>query len=63
MSQPLPIATALLDIDKAALAQAKRWGLIDDQGQLWCIKECGRLGQLPSLCCPTCLEGVRRGWR
>lgn len=50
-----------LPIDQAALSLAKKWELIDANGQLWCIKGCGRAGQLPHLCCVVCITRHRRG--
>jgi hypothetical protein len=62
MTDPTPLGK-LLPIDEAALSFAKRWGLIDDQGQLWCSKRCGRAGRLPSLCCSVCLAAHQAGQR
>jgi len=43
-------------IELAALAYARKWRLIDGQGQIWCANEhCQRLALLPSLHCPICL--------
>jgi len=62
MSDPEHVSK-LLPIDEAALSFAKRWGLIDDQGQLWCSKRCGRAGRLPHLCCSVCLAAHQAGQR
>lgn len=59
-SSPAPLS-AVLPTDQAAIAYAKKWSLIDDQGQLWCIRGCGRAGQLPHLCCVVCIAAWRRG--
>lgn len=62
MNAPAPLS-ASLPMDEAALALARKWDLIDDQGQLWCIRGCGRAGKLPSLCCTVCLDAHRKGGR
>lgn len=62
MTDPAPVGK-LLPIDEAALAYARKWHLIDDQGQLWCMKRCGRAGRLPSLCCSVCLAAHQAGQR
>ncbi len=50
-------------IDRAAIEYAKKWELIDDNGQLWCIRGCGRAGRLPHLCCTICITRHRTGQR
>lgn len=60
MTAPEPVAKAF-PLDAAALSYAKKWKLIDDQGQLWCSRGCGRAGQLPHLCCAVCIAAWRRG--
>ncbi len=62
MSDQAPTA-APLPIHEAAAAMARRFGLINADGQVECIKACGRLATLPSLCCAECLDWRRRGYR
>ena len=60
---PSSLGDALGAINDAAMSHARKWGLIDAEGQLWCIKECGRKGMLPHLCCPFCIAAWREGDR
>lgn len=67
---PAPVAPppysslgGLLDIDDCAIAMARRFGVLNPDGTVRCLRECGRLGQLPSLLCAPCLAVHRRGWR
>jgi len=53
----------LLPLDEAALALARKWKLIADDGRVLCIRGCGRPATLPSLCCRECLAARRGGWR
>lgn len=50
-------------IERAAIEYAKMRKLIDDNGQLWCMKGCGRAGRLPHLCCTICITRHRTGQR
>jgi hypothetical protein len=51
-------------IDVAAIAQAKRFNLVCDNGQIVCLRTgCGMEATLPSLLCPGHLASVRRGCR
>lgn len=59
MSEPAPT----LPIHEAAVAMARKFRLVNAEGQVECIKGCGRLALLPSLCCADCLEWHRRGYR
>lgn len=52
-----------LPLDEAAMVHAKKFGLINAEGQVTCLKGCGRLATLPTLCCRECLDARRRGWR
>jgi hypothetical protein len=56
-------APAPLPVDAAALAFAKKWNLVCDNGEIVCIRGCGRAATLPTLCCRDCLAARRRGWR
>jgi hypothetical protein len=48
--------------EQAAEAMARRWDLIDSEGQLWCSKDhCDRHGTYPSLLCEFHLLEYRRG--
>lgn len=62
MNHEAPVPSPLL-IHEAAEAMARKFGLINHEGQVECIKGCGRLAQLPSLCCEQCLAWHRRGYR
>lgn len=62
MSAPTQVADAL-PIHAAAVAMARKWNLVNGEGQVVCIKGCGRLALLPSLCCKECLQAHRRGYR
>lgn len=48
-------------IGDAALAYARKWKAIDDEGRVRCIRCNYRPGTLPSLCCMQCLEARREG--
>lgn len=63
MSEPTPVAVSLLAIDETAVAMARKWNLVTEDGQIVCIKGCGRLATLPSLCCRECLAAHRGSWR
>lgn len=52
-----------LPIDEAALVHARKFGLVSEDGEVTCIKGCGRPATLPTLCCRQCLDARRRGWR
>lgn len=56
-------AVELLPVDEAAIALARKWKLVNAEGQVECLKGCGRLATLPSLCCRECLAARQRGWR
>ena len=59
---PVPVA-ALLPVDAAALAMAKKFRAIDAEGRIWCIKcpqDDPRPGALPHLCCPVHIAEARR---
>lgn len=59
---PQPLGK-LLAIDDCALAYARKFNAIAEDGTLVCIK-CGSApGLLPHLCCNTCISKHRRGWR
>lgn len=63
-SKPEPLASSLCRMSDAALAYAKKWNLIDDQGDVWCSyhhQGCDRKALLPSLACPVHLAEYRRG--
>ncbi len=60
MTGPTP---PILPLDEAALSFAKRWNLVTPEGQLICIRGCGRFATLPTLCCRECLAARRGGWR
>lgn len=52
------------NIDAAALAFARRFGLVQQDGSIKCAKPlCERDGKLPSLCCEVCQDRRRRGLR
>jgi hypothetical protein len=43
-------------IETAALAYARKWRLVADDGAVWCATDrCERLALLPSLHCGSCL--------
>lgn len=50
-------------ITAAALEHAKRFNLVCDNGEIVCIRGCGRAATLPTLCCVTCLAARRGRWR
>ena len=59
---PLPSPEPeLLPLDRAALTMARRYHAVDDAGRLRCVVCRERPGQLPHLCCPTCITAFRRG--
>jgi hypothetical protein len=58
-----PDAPAILPVDAAALSFAKKWNLVCENGQVVCLRGCGQLATLPSLCCRECLAARRRGLR
>jgi hypothetical protein len=60
--KPAPLGS-LLAIDDCALAMARKFGAIDADGVLWCIRCNQRHGSLPHLCCGICLAEYRRGHR
>lgn len=49
--------------DEHALSFAAKFGVLNPDGTVRCLRDCGRPGQLPSLLCAPCLAGHRRGWR
>lgn len=57
-SAPQHIST-LLGINDCALAYARKWGVLNPDGSIRCIKCNYRLGTLPSLACEHCLLGFR----
>lgn len=58
---PEPLSVSLGTVTQAAVEMAKKWRLIDDQGQLWCSKDgCTRHGTYPSLLCVEHLAEHRR---
>jgi hypothetical protein len=65
LDQSPPLAAELDSVDQiqaAALAQARRWNLVCANGEIVCLRGCGRAATLPSLCCVSCLA-ARRGLR
>lgn len=51
-------------IHAAALAQAHRWRLVADNGQIWCMRDgCDFEATLPSLLCKEHLAARKRGAR
>jgi hypothetical protein len=61
--RPLGEPSEPVDAEReTALAFAKRFNLVADNGEIVCIKNCGREATLPSLCCVSCLA-ARRGIR
>lgn len=61
LPKPEPVSSALGTINEAAVSMARKWHLIDEQGQLWCIRDgCQSHGTYPSLCCPVHLAEHRR---
>lgn len=62
MSSPAPVGKDLAAVmTEAALAYAKKWGAVNDVGQVKCIKCNYRPGTLPSLCCVQCIEARKEG--
>jgi hypothetical protein len=62
--KPQSLAVSLGALDEAALAQAKRWNLVCDNGQIICLRQgCGMEATLPSLLCAEHLAMHRRGQR
>lgn len=62
MSAPAP--AELSPVEQTALALAKRWNLLCDNGDVVCLRQgCGQLATLPSLLCADHLLSYRRGWR
>lgn len=63
MTTPAPAAPAL-PLDEAALAMARKWNLVTDEGQVLCLRGgCDQLATLPSLLCRAHLVAHRRGYR
>lgn len=61
---PPPDAKPLGTIHETALALAKRWNLLGDNGDVTCLRDgCDRHATLPSLLCAEHLLSHRRGWR
>jgi hypothetical protein len=49
---------------EAALAFAKRWNLVCDNGEIVCMRDgCDLVATLPTLLCAEHLVARRRGWR
>lgn len=58
---PAPPARPLDPISKAALAYAKRWNLVCDNGQVVCLRPgCGLEAILPELLCAGHLASAQR---
>lgn len=58
---PTPAGSSVTVTRDQAESWARRWNLIDDQGQLWCMKDgCDQPGTYPSLCCAGHLAEHRR---
>ena len=61
MSGPTPVSEALDYINVAALAHARRWNLICDNGEIVCLRDgCGLTATLPSLLCAGHLASHQR---
>jgi hypothetical protein len=60
---PAPEPTTQDLITAAAIEHARRWKLVADNGEITCVRGCGRVATLPSLCCATCLAARRGRWR
>lgn len=55
------VTTGASTIDAAALAFARRFGLVRQDGSIKCAKPlCERDGKPPSLCCDVCLQRHQR---
>ncbi len=62
MSEPDLTPVPRDPIEKAALAHAKRFNLVCDNGQIVCLRAgCGLEATLPSLLCAGHLNAHRRG--
>jgi len=61
MAAPLPpVAEPTNTINATALALAKKWNLVCDNGQVVCLRDgCGLEATLPSLLCVAHLATVR----
>lgn len=58
---PAPPARPLDPTQQAALAWAKRWNLVCDNGQVICLRQgCGLEATLPTLLCAGHLASHRR---
>jgi hypothetical protein len=53
-SQPTPIGTLATITDEALMNMAKKWHLVDDAGNVWCMKGCREPATAPTLECETC---------
>lgn len=56
-------ATKARTIEESALEMAKRFQLVDSEGQVWCMTCGDHPGTLPSLECEGCRDKRIRGWR
>jgi len=67
VTAPLPAGEALepVDaIDATALALARRWNLVCENGEIVCMRAgCDQVATLPGLLCAEHLRAHRRGWR
>lgn len=64
MTAPTHDRAALDAIDATALALARRWNLVTDNGEIVCMRErCDQVASLPSLLCAEHLQAHRKGWR
>lgn len=62
MTDPTP--QTLGPIEETALALAKRWNLVCENGEVICLRDgCDQRATLPSLLCTDHLLSRRRGWR
>jgi len=63
-TKPEHVSSSLGAIHAAALAQAKKWNLVCDNGQIVCLRDgCGQEATLPSLLCQGHLASFRKGYR
>lgn len=73
-SQPTPIGALATITDEALMNMARKWGLIDGEGNIWCMNGCREPATAPTLECVTCRDRRRqrygaernyagRGWR
>ncbi len=70
-SQPTPIGALATITDEALLNMAKKWKLVDDAGNVWCLRGCKEPATAPTLECATCrdrrhhaerLQSAPRNW-